>query len=259
MRFGFKVRVRCRACSSKERVPVPIFLPASFIQSSPEYLSSNRHTRSLHASLLQGHILLSRGPRRLRPAPFVLQVAFCLYMPLICFGVQHITRNAFFFFSQLGLDFGFWFELGLGFLPLLHTSFCLLPRLRSSCLSSILYYHLPQPVSFFFFFFSFSFLLYFRPHLGLDFVLALRLDLVLFYSSEFKLCLVFGYTFKVQSEVTAFLLLLFRSFVLCFVVGFSSPQGASSCVVSSCTPTQVSNSDSATAGSIIGITGDVSN
>jgi hypothetical protein len=47
--------------------------------------------------------------------------------------------------------------------------------------------------------------------------------------------------------------------VLCFVIGFSSPQGASSCTANSCTPTQVSNSDFATAGSITGVTGDVSN
>jgi hypothetical protein len=43
------------------------------------------------------------------------------------------------------------------------------------------------------------------------------------------------------------------------VIGFSSPQGASSCMANSCTPTQVSHSDFAAAGSITGITGDVSN
>ncbi len=35
---------------------------------------SNRLTRTLHDSLLQGHTLPSRGPRHPRPAPLVLQV-----------------------------------------------------------------------------------------------------------------------------------------------------------------------------------------
>ncbi len=49
------------------------------------------------------------------------------------------------------------------------------------------------------------------------------------------------------------------SAVLCFAIGFSSPQGASSCLANSCTATQVSNSNFAATGSITGVTGDVSN
>ena len=41
---------------------------------SPQRLTSNQLTRTLHDSLLQGHTLPSRGPRRPRPAPLVLQV-----------------------------------------------------------------------------------------------------------------------------------------------------------------------------------------
>jgi hypothetical protein len=43
------------------------------------------------------------------------------------------------------------------------------------------------------------------------------------------------------------------------VIGFSSLQGASSCTANSCTATQVSNSNFDAAGSITGVTGDVSN
>ncbi len=55
------------------------------------------------------------------------------------------------------------------------------------------------------------------------------------------------------------MLLPFCSVVLCFVVGFSSPQGASSCMANACTPTQVSHSNFNATGSITGVTGQVSN
>jgi hypothetical protein len=50
----------------------PHLVLKSFV--APKRLSSNRPTRTLHDSLLQGHILPSRGPRHPRPAPLVLQV-----------------------------------------------------------------------------------------------------------------------------------------------------------------------------------------
>ncbi len=55
------------------------------------------------------------------------------------------------------------------------------------------------------------------------------------------------------------ILLLFCSVVLCSVIGFSSLEGASSCMPNSCTPTQVSNSNFTATGSITGVTGQVSN
>ncbi len=43
-------------------------------------LWSNRRTHTLRRSLLQGHILLSWGPRHPRPAPLVLQVLVSHYV-----------------------------------------------------------------------------------------------------------------------------------------------------------------------------------
>jgi hypothetical protein len=62
--------VKCNAFSRPTFSPFPIV-------SSPEHLSSNRLTRTLHDSLLQGHILPPLGPRHPRPAPLVLQVLVC--------------------------------------------------------------------------------------------------------------------------------------------------------------------------------------
>ncbi len=74
------VRVRVALCfllandySTVKRVPVAIFLPSPFVCST-EWLFSNRLPPTFHHSLLQGHIQPSRRPRRLQPAPLVLQV-----------------------------------------------------------------------------------------------------------------------------------------------------------------------------------------
>jgi hypothetical protein len=52
----------------------PSTISPSFFVCSPKRLSSNRLTRTLHPSLLQVHILPSRGPLHPRPAPLVMQV-----------------------------------------------------------------------------------------------------------------------------------------------------------------------------------------
>ncbi len=51
--------------------------PSPFV-CAPKHLSSNRLTRTLDYSLLQGHILPTRGPRHPRHAPLVLQVLMSL-------------------------------------------------------------------------------------------------------------------------------------------------------------------------------------
>jgi hypothetical protein len=57
----------------------PTFSPSPFV-CAPKRLASNRITRTLHPSFLQGHILPSRGPCHPRPAPRVLQVHLSQYV-----------------------------------------------------------------------------------------------------------------------------------------------------------------------------------
>ncbi len=82
---GFVLHIT-RQNNTKQKTPLPssspstvnVFSPLTFssspFMSSPKRSSSNRLTRTLHPSVLQGHTLLSRGPRHPRPAPLVLQV-----------------------------------------------------------------------------------------------------------------------------------------------------------------------------------------
>ncbi len=76
--FGSNVMpCRCRRLDASGSLCLPpsssslLFL-ISF--ASTKRLSSNQLTRSLHHSVLQGHILPSQVPRHPRPAPLVLQV-----------------------------------------------------------------------------------------------------------------------------------------------------------------------------------------
>ena len=91
--------------------------------------------------------------------------------------------------------------------------------------------------------------------------LRLRLCLLAF-ALAFGFGLGFG-LYLVQAETRRWrggrlILLPFCSVALCFVTGFSSPQGATSCMANACTATQVSNSNFDATGSIAGVTGVVS-
>jgi hypothetical protein len=78
------------------------FSPSPFV-SSPKRLSSNRLTRTLHDSLLQGNILPSRGPRHPRPAPLVSQVVLSPYVIDWgeCLGALDIAGDSFLFSQAL--------------------------------------------------------------------------------------------------------------------------------------------------------------
>ena len=82
-------------------VLAPILLSSSFVCSSKR-LCSNRLTRTLDRSLLQGHILPSRGPRHPRPAPLVSQVVLSSYVidRGESFGVLDIIGDSFFVFTS---------------------------------------------------------------------------------------------------------------------------------------------------------------
>ena len=82
-------------------VLAPILLSSSFV-CSPKRLCSNRLTRTLDRSLLQGHILPLRGPRHPRPAPLVSQVVLSSYVidRGESFGVLDIIGDSFFVFTS---------------------------------------------------------------------------------------------------------------------------------------------------------------
>ncbi len=135
-----------------------LLCPHLFLMSfvSPKRLCSNRLTRTLHVSLLQGHILPPRGLRHPRPAPLVLQVLeSSLIVLLIRVGALASLVYPHLFLMSYLVDFY------LDFIPLFVSSCVALSIPLSLPLLSPT--TLPHPV-------SLSFFLSFRPHLGLDLV-----------------------------------------------------------------------------------------
>ena len=80
----------------------PIFSPSPFVCSPKRLSFESSFTRTLHDSLLQGHILPSRGPRHPRPAPLVSQVVLSSYVidRGESFGVLDIIGDSFFVFTS---------------------------------------------------------------------------------------------------------------------------------------------------------------
>jgi hypothetical protein len=136
----------------------PTFLPSPFVN-PPKRFYSNRFNRTHHSLLSQGHILPSRGPRLPPPAPLVLQVL--VPQRVIDWGeglgVLGLPAPLSHVFLSCFVDFY------LDYIPLFFSSHV------AFSIPSLTLFLLPS-----------SFVLSFRPHLGLEFVLALNLFLVLF-------------------------------------------------------------------------------
>ncbi len=130
-----------------------MFSPSPFV-CSLQVLCLNRRTHILHPSVLQGHILPSRGPRHPRPAPLVVQVLVSQLVIYWSEGLGVLVYAHLFLMSWL-VEF-YLYLLSLLWFP---------PALLSPYLPSSLSYHLASS---------------FRPHHDMDFVEALDLDLVLF-------------------------------------------------------------------------------